>query len=196
MIKLQVLLLLLVNLAVFQAAMAESGSNNALVGGIQNDRLKWLEFDWDCDGFQDQIKARYGAFGAYSDLPEQIKGDLDTVLGVSCSKRFAHCKYENCLDSAPPSRELRAKLLAERDQRVKEKFAFRKKMIASSRKSEKKRRAVWRRFEVAGDRVFKAGSGNSKKEIEEENPNTKASNSTKRKSRKSRFRERRRSSSQ
>ncbi len=125
-------------------------------GSIRTERLKWLEFDWDCDGFQDQIKARYSSFGAYDEMPEQIRGDLDIVLEVACSKRFAHCSFKNCQTSNILTPEVREKLLKERKELVKKKFQKRKELVTAASREEKKLRASWKRFEVPGDRVIKA----------------------------------------
>ena len=137
-------------------------------GSIRTERLKWLDFDWDCDGFQDQIKARYSSFGTYEDMPEQIRGDLDIVLEVACSRRFAHCSFKNCQTSKILTPEVREKLLKEREELVKKKFKIRKDLITSSAREEKKLRASWKRFEVPGDRVIKA-RGTPDQEVKKNN---------------------------
>lgn len=63
---------------------------------IITDPLGWLNEELSCEQFIDQVKARYSPLGKYSALPEEKKNEIRHVLDVTCSPRFAHCRFKQC----------------------------------------------------------------------------------------------------
>lgn len=116
--------------------------------------LSWAENpNVSCEGFLEQIKARFGVFGPnLSDIPESLRDELDLALEMACSPRFRHCNFESCGIEVSLDEQKRSKLIEERSRVQKEESEQQKALIARAVKNEQKRRLVWSRFAVPGDR--------------------------------------------
>lgn len=137
---------------------------------IVTDPLAWVKLPLTCEGFIDQLRARYEPLGTFRDLPEVKKNEVRQILEMACSERFRHCKFESCRrrppSSTPPSpvtptnpitddnqmdpRKVAEKLLKElydakvgRDQEV----------IAKKIAEEQKGKFYWQRFSMPGELI-------------------------------------------
>lgn len=131
---------------------------------IITDPLAWLKLPLTCEGFIDQLKARYEPLGKFRDLPEVKKNEVRQILEMACSERFKHCKFKSCRRRVPYSspstpttednqidpRKVAEKLLREL---YDAKIAHDQEVIAKQIAEEQKSKLVWQRFSMPGELI-------------------------------------------
>jgi len=131
-----------------EAASNETGSSSLIA--TRSKRLAWVEDpDLTCEGFLEQIRARFGVFGPnIADIPPTLRGDLDTVLGIACSRQFRHCEFESCNIEVSLDEESRNKLVKIREEAQLRVRKHLDESIGRAVQNEKRGRLSWGRFSV------------------------------------------------
>ncbi len=66
---------------------------------------QWLNQPLTCDQFTAELRNRFSSLSNISEASPEKKRELEYVLDIACSARFADCQFKNCSKSKPVAAE-------------------------------------------------------------------------------------------